>query len=65
MAGNQLTALQVQETRQMRELLATQAQSALTSQMKSEKESQMAQEAWRDATKVDGLQNLRSKPDPF
>jgi P-type conjugative transfer protein TrbJ len=65
MAGNQLTALQVQETRQLRELLATQAQSALTSQMKSEKESQMAQEAWRDATKVDGLGNLVSKPDPF
>lgn len=65
MAGNQLSVLQVQEARQLRELVATQVQSALTSQMKSEKESQMQQEAWRDATKADALKNLKSKPDPF
>jgi P-type conjugative transfer protein TrbJ len=65
MAGNQLAAIQVQEARQLRELLATQTQSYLASQMKAEKESQMQQEAWRDATKVNGLQNLTSKPDPF
>jgi P-type conjugative transfer protein TrbJ len=65
MAGNQLAAIQVQEARQLRELIATQTQSSLASQMKAEKESQMQQEAWRDATKVDGLRNLTSKPDPF
>jgi P-type conjugative transfer protein TrbJ len=65
MAGNQLAAIQVQEARQLRELVATQTQSALASQMKAEKESQMQQEAWRNATKVDGLQNLNSKTDPF
>ncbi len=65
MAGNNLAALQVQESRQLRELMATQTQNAITSQMKREKESQMEQEAWRDATKVDGLGKLNSKADPF
>jgi len=65
MAGNQLAALQVQEARQLRELMATQAQSALSSQMKAEKEGQMQQELWRDASKTGNLGDLRSKPDPF
>jgi P-type conjugative transfer protein TrbJ len=65
MAGNQLAALQVQEARQLRELMATQIQSALASQMKTEKESQMQQEAWRDMSKTGNLGGLRSKPDPF
>lgn len=65
MAGNQLATIQVQEVRQLRELMATQVQNSITTQMKKEKESQMGQEAWRDATKVDGLKGLNSKPDPF
>jgi len=65
MAGNQLAALQIQEARQLRELLATQAQSALASQMKDEKESQMQQELWREMNKTGKLGGLRSKPDPF
>jgi P-type conjugative transfer protein TrbJ len=65
MAGNQLSALQVQEARQLRELMATQTQSALASQMKEEKESQMQQEAWRDMSKTGNLGGLMSKPDPF
>lgn len=65
MAGNNLAALQVQESRQLRELMATQVQNSISSQMKQEKESQMGQEAWRDATKVDGLNKLNSKADPF
>jgi len=65
MAGNQLAALQIQEARQLRELFATQAQSALASQMKGEKESQMQQELWRDVSKTGNLGGLRSKPDPF
>ena len=65
MAGNQLAAVQIQEVRQLRELMATQAQSALASQMKGEKESQMMQELWRNVSKTGKLGGLRSKPDPF
>lgn len=64
-AGNQLSALQIQETRQLRELLATQAQSDIAAGMKAEKESQVRQELWRDMTKTDKLDNLKSKRDPF
>ena len=65
MAGNQLSALQVQEARQLRELMATQVQSQLASQMKAEKESQMAEEAWRDTIKTDRIGRAKAKPDPF
>ena len=65
MAGNQLSALQVQEARQLRELMATQVQNSITSQMKSEKESQMQQELWRESLKTDSMGNLNSKSDPF
>lgn len=65
MAGNQLSALQVQEARQLRELMATQVQSNLASQMKAEKESQMAEEAWRDTLKTDRIGRVKAKPDPF
>ncbi len=65
MAGNQLSALQVQEARQLRELMATQVQSNLASQMKSEKESQMSQEAWRDTLKTNKIGKAKAKPDPF
>ena len=64
-AGNQLSALQVQEARQLRELMATQVQSQLASQMKAEKESQMAEEAWRDTIKTDRIGRAKAKPDPF
>jgi len=64
-AGNQLTALQIQEARQLRELLATQAQSDIAASMKSEKESQVRQEVWRNMTKTDKLDNLQPKRDPF
>ncbi len=46
-AGNQLAAIQVQESRQLRELIATQAQAALASQVKTERESQGDAEFWR------------------
>lgn len=65
MAGNQLSALQVQEARQLRELMATQVQSNLASQMKTEKESQMTQEAWRDTLKTNRIGKTKAKPDPF
>lgn len=65
MAGNQLSALQVQEARQLRELMATQIQSNLASQVKSEKESQMSEEAWRETIKTDRIGRAKAKPDPF
>jgi len=65
MAGNQLAALQVQEVRQLRELMATQIQSNIATIMKAEKESQMQQELWRDVSKTGKLGGLRAKPDPF
>jgi len=45
--------------------MATQVQSAIASQMKGEKESQMQQELWREMNKTGKLGGLRSKPDPF
>ena len=65
MAGNQLSALQVQEARQLRELMATQVQSNLASQMKAEKESQMSEEAWRNTLKTDRIGKAKAKADPF
>lgn len=44
MAGNQLAALQIQEARQLRELIATKVQSDLASQEKAEKEGQYSKE---------------------
>ena len=64
-AGNQLSALQVQEARQLRELMATQVQSSLASQMKAEKEAQMQQEAWRNTLKTNRIGKAQAKPDPF
>ena len=47
MAGNQLAALQIQEARQLRELVATKFQADLSIQEKAEKEKQMDQELHR------------------
>jgi conjugal transfer/entry exclusion protein len=49
-AGNQLATIQIQEARQLRELMATNTQSSLASQMKAEKISQMEMEQWKEAT---------------
>ena len=65
MAGNQLAAVQIQEVRQLRELMATQIQSNIATIMKGEKESQMQQELWRDMNKTGKLGGLSPKPDPF
>ena len=65
MAGNQLSALHVQEARQLRELMATQVQSNLASQMKEEKENQMSEEAWRNTLKTDRIGKAKAKADPF
>lgn len=65
MAGNQLAALQIQEARQLRELLATKIQSDLASQDKAEKESQMGQELHRHMLEGFGKIGTTSRPDPF
>ena len=64
-SGNQLASIQIQEARKMRELMATSAQSALASQMKAEKESQMQKEWWKISTNTDGYDmNKYSNPVP-
>ncbi len=65
MAGNQLAALQIQEARQLRELIATKVQSDLASQEKREKEGQMGQELHRHM--IDGFEKIgtTSRSDPF
>ena len=65
MAGNQLTALQIQEARQLRELIATKVQSDLAGQVKAEKESQMEQELHRQLIDGFGKLDTKSYPDPF
>jgi P-type conjugative transfer protein TrbJ len=49
-SGNQLAALQISEQRQLRELLATQAQAAMAAQAKAEKKEQVREAWWREAT---------------
>jgi len=49
-AGNQLATLQVSEQRQLRGLLATQAQANMAAQAKAEKQNQMREAWWREAT---------------
>jgi P-type conjugative transfer protein TrbJ len=65
MSANQLAAIQIQEARELRSLMATKVQSDLQSQMKAEKQEEMTQELWREAINTDKLKNLKAKPDPF
>lgn len=55
MAGNQLAALQIQEARQLRELIATKFQSDIASQQKAEKEGQMTEAQNRQLLDFEGL----------
>ena len=63
MAGNQLAALQIQEARQLRELIATKVQSDVAGQVKREKEEQFSEEAIRGLTNFKNL-NLKPIDDP-
>lgn len=63
MAGNQLAALQIQEARQLRELIATKVQSDLAGQVKAEKEEQFSEEVARELTDFKKL-NLKPIDDP-
>lgn len=65
MAGNQLAALQIQESRELRELIATKFQSDLATQEKDEKIGQYQQEVHRKM--VDSFKNIDAKKtsDPF
>ncbi|MDR3631441.1 MAG: P-type conjugative transfer protein TrbJ [Desulfocapsaceae bacterium] len=49
-AGNQLSVIQIQEARALRELVATNTQSMVSSQMKAEKNDELRMEQWRKAT---------------
>ncbi len=65
MAGNQLAALQIQEARQLRELIATKVQSDLASQEKAEKQGQLGKELHRHM--LGGMEKIgtTSRSDPF
>lgn len=63
-AGNQLAKLQYQETRQLRELMATTIQSNLATQVRDEKDKQLAHEEARTIIKNESW-GLESKNDPF
>ena len=65
MAANQLAALQIQEARQLRELIATKVQSDLASQTKREKEDQMGEELHRQMLGGGTGIDKKSYPDPF
>jgi hypothetical protein len=54
-AGNQLAKLQYSEARQLRELVATTIQSNLATQVRDEKEKQLAEEIYRNITNTDQL----------
>ena len=65
MAGNQLAALQIQEARQLRELIATKVQSDLASQEKAEKQGQLGEELHRHMLGGMGKIETTSRSDPF
>ena len=60
-AANQLSAMQIEENRKMRALLATSIQSQGQVNAKAEKQDQYAEEAWRNCFKSDALSGVKSK----
>ena len=58
-SGNQLAAMQIQEARQLRELIATSLQSDLASQIKDEKQEQLSEEISRRITDMSDLKNQK------
>ena len=65
MASNQLATLHIQESRQLRELMATYVQGTVAKDMKAEKESQVSHEQWQRLTNTDKLKNKTVVEDPF
>lgn len=64
-AGNQLAKLQYTETRQLRELVATTVQSNLATQVRDEKQKQLAEEIYRNVINTDKLQEERIEIAPL
>lgn len=54
-AANNLTALQIEEMRKLRELMATATQAQTMAHMKDEKKEQLAKEIWQEMHKTDRL----------
>ena len=54
-AANNLTALQIEESRKLRELVATAAQAEVMAHMKEEKKEQLAKEIWQEMHRTDLL----------
>lgn len=67
-AGNELAALQINEARQLRTLLAVAQQQATAVEMRRQQEDQLTAELWREFTrtdKLDGVSGSTANPDPF
>jgi len=64
-AGNQIAAMQLQESQRLRMLLAVSAQASVQKQMKDEKIEQMQAEAWKDALSADNIKQYTPRNDPF
>lgn len=60
-AANQLSAMQIEENRKIRTLLATSIQSQSQVNAKTEKQDQFAEEAWRRCLESDVLSDAKSK----
>ncbi|MGE4538406.1 MAG: P-type conjugative transfer protein TrbJ [Desulfovibrio sp.] len=64
-AGNQIAAMQLQESQRLRSLLAISTQANVQKAMKDEKNEQLSEEAYKDAFETDKLKNCTSVDDPF
>ena len=64
-AANQLAGIQIQEARQLRELMATRIQSDLASQIKEEKGNQLSEELARKITNMDNLDTTPNEDVPL
>lgn len=64
-AGNQIAALQLQESQKLRSLLAVSVQASVQKGMKDEKNEQIKQDAWKDSLTTDKLKEATSRSDPF
>ncbi len=64
-AANDLAAVQLEESRKLRSLIATQAQDTAFGRMKAEKEDEMIKERWRNATTTDQLEKKNDTPSPL
>ncbi len=61
-AANNLAAVQLEESRKLRSLIATQAQDSAINKMKTEKEDETTKERWRKSTTTEQLEYKNDEP---